>query len=742
MSNERIEVLVKRAFKIAEDLEHEYVTLEHILCVVCEDQDVIDLITGMGGDSQSICDHAFDYISTQLDEIKTTEARSPKKTITLERTFNRAFTQALFAGRQHITSVDLLLSILAERNSTAAHICNEYGLTREVIIEYLTDNGSIIEPGTEQQSKRSSPDKVLNKYTINLNKEAEHNRLDPLIGRDHEIEVLVQTLARRKKNNIILVGDSGVGKTAIAEGLADRIVRAEVPETIQGHTVYSLDIGALLAGTKYRGDFEERMKEILDVLEKRDDAILFIDEIHMIMGAGSAGSGSMDVANLLKPALQKGRLRCIGSTTYEEYREKFEKDRALARRFYKIDVPEPSPAEAKEIVKQSIATYESYHGLEITAEAVGAAVDLSVLYLHDKKLPDKAFDVIDSAFARQKITDRETRKSVITEDDIKFEVSKIARIPLDTIVNPKRRESAMVDIESKLKERVFGQDEAIHRLADAIYITKAGLKSKDKPIGSYLFTGPTGVGKTETAKALSELLNMTLVRFDMSEYQERHTVAKLIGAPPGYVGHGDGKTGSGQLINELEKTPNCVLLLDEVEKAHPDVLNVLLQVMDNGMVTSSDGKTVSARNAVVILTSNLGAADSERQTIGFGAGLRERAQDKAVNSFFAPEFRNRLDAIVKFNRLTRENINSVTDKFLSELKYMVKDRGITLTWTPALTDWLSERGFSTTMGARPMAREINENIKKPLARKMLFDSAEHSVIELDVLDDQVSIVYK
>jgi ATP-dependent Clp protease ATP-binding subunit ClpA len=645
----------------------------------------------------------------------------------------------MFNGRQYVTPVDLLLSILAEKNSYATVICNSCGLTREGILEYISDNNE----KEEQATQRSKAEQVLSKYTVNLNKEAKSSKLDNLIGRETEVEMLVQTLVRRKKNNVVLVGDAGVGKTAIAEGLAQRIVDKDVPETIATHTIYSLDIGALLAGTKYRGDFEERMKEILDVLEDYDDAILFIDEIHMIMGAGSAGQGAMDVANLLKPALQKGRLRCIGSTTYEEYREKFEKDRALARRFYKIDVPEPTPSEAKQIVKQSVDKYEAYHNLQITHEAISAAVDLSVQYLYDKKLPDKAFDVIDSAFARQRIAEPDKRIQTIDEDLIKLEISKIARLPLDTIVNVKKRETQMINIEERLRERVFGQDEAIDLLADAVYISKAGLKSKDKPVGTYLFTGPTGVGKTETAKAISELLNMNLVRFDMSEYQEKHTVAKLIGAPPGYVGYGDGSQGSGALINELEKTPNCVLLLDEVEKAHPDVLNVLLQVMDNGMVTSSDGKSVSARNAIVILTSNLGAADSEKNVIGFGGGKHDGAQDKAVKNFFAPEFRNRLDATVKFNKLSRSHINRVTDKFLTELKYMVKDRNIEFTWTPAVTDWLSDRGFSETMGARPMAREINENIKKPLARKLLFDlNQEHKLIEVDIVNNEISFNYK
>ena len=506
--------------------------------------------------------------------------------------------------------------------------------------------------------------------------------------------------------------------------------------------MYSLDIGALLAGTKFRGDFEERLKEVLEVLEAKEDTILFIDEIHMIMGAGNAGQGAMDVANLLKPSLQKGKLRCIGSTTYDEYREHFEKDKALSRRFYKVDVPEPSVEDAKRIITNSIPAYELYHNIAYDKEALHGAVDLTHQYWHNKFLPDKAFDVLDAAAARQRLLPSEQRKPVLELDDIRYEVARMTRIPVDQLVLTKDSEykkEQQIDIEKALRTKVFGQDEALERLADSIYIAKAGLKDPNKPIGNYLFTGPTGVGKTETAKQLSEIMHMELIRFDMSEYQERHTVAKLIGAPPGYVGYGEGGQGSGLLINKLEEHPNCILLLDEIEKAHPDVSNVLLQIMDNGMVTSSDGKSVSARNAIVILTSNLGARDAEKHGIGFGANsVNDDAQDQAVKSFFAPEFRNRLDAIVQFKRLDATLMKQVTVKFLKELEHMLEPRNVVIEYEQDTVDWLTSKGFTESMGARPMARLINEKIKKPLAKKLLFGN-DVDLVKLSIINDEINI---
>ena len=749
MAKHRIENLVDKAFSIAVDYQHEYVTLEHMLMALLEDDQIVTLMVDLEGEPADIFERLHQYVSVELGDIVVTDNyKKPKKTNTLERVFNRAFTQAIFQGNKELSSIDVLLSILAEHESFAHYICEENGITREVIIEYMevingVRNQAVADFVVQAANtpNNSNNQSMLEQFTTNLNKKAANGEIDPLIGRTEEVDQTVQTLARRKKNNVILVGDPGVGKTAIAEGLARKIVANEVPETLEKSVIYNLEVGAILAGTKYRGDFEDRIQGLLKELERKPNALLFIDEIHMLMGAGSTNGGGTDAANMLKPALQNGKLRCIGSTTYEEYRERFEADAALTRRFAKIDVVEPTVEETKAILHQSIEAYEHFHNLTFDASALDAAVDLSNQYILDKKLPDKAFDVIDIAAARQRVSQESARAEIITEDMIRFEVAKIARIPIETMVEVKDADSAPIDIEKRLKERVFGQDSALQTLADAVYISKAGLKSKDKPVGCYLFTGPTGVGKTEAAKSLSDLLAMKLVRFDMSEYQERHAVAKLIGAPPGYTGYGEGGAGSGLLINELEQNPSCVLLLDEVEKAHSDVLNVLLQLMDNGIVSGSNGKSASARNAIVILTSNLGAADREKPRIGFGDTENTGAQDEAVKNFFAPEFRNRLDAVVKFSKLGRDNIDNITIKFLNELKAQVEERNMTFSWNPGVVEYLSEKGFDPLMGARPMARVIAEKIKTPLARAMVFGGAGSS-IRVRIEDNELVVGYE
>jgi ATP-dependent Clp protease ATP-binding subunit ClpA len=717
--NGKIEQLVEKVFALTKDYKHEYVTIEHLLLILLENDDVQDIIYDLERDPAEIAAKIEHYLNTEIDAVPEDQYTEPKKTQMLERVFNRAFTQALFNGRQQLDPRDLFISILSEENTAGVHLLD--GINRDSVVTYLSDTA--VKETAEVKTKPLKDERTLRKYCDNLNEQAAEGVIDPVIGREEELEKLVQTIARRKKNNVVLVGDSGVGKTAIAEGLAHLINEDRVPDVIKDNTIYSLDIGALLAGTKFRGDFEERLKDVIDILETRDDAILFIDEIHMIMGAGSAGQGNMDVANLLKPALQKGKLRCIGSTTYDEYREHFEKDKALSRRFYKVDVPEPSVADAKRIVRAAIPAYELYHEIGYDVEALDGAVDLTHQYWHNRQLPDKAFDVLDAAAARQKLLPSDQRKHILELDDIRYEVAKLTRIPIEQLVLTKDSEykkEKPVDIEAAVKKKVFGQDEAITRLADSIYIAKAGLKDPNKPIGCYLFTGPTGVGKTETAKQLSEAMSMPLVRFDMSEYQERHTVAKLIGAPPGYVGYGEGGQGSGLLVNKLEENPNCILLLDEIEKAHPDVSNVLLQLMDNGMITNSEGKSVSARNTILILTSNLGARDAERNTIGFGDNNNSGASDEAVKRFFSPEFRNRLDAIVQFTKLDVNLTKQITIKFLQEVADMLTPRNISITWTDDSVDWLTENGFTASMGARPMARIINEKIKKPLAKQLLF----------------------
>jgi len=737
--SDRIQDLVNKTFTLSKDYKHHYVTIEHLLAIILDTDEVVDILADMEIDPKDCSRDVYDHLEKEVDSYIDDEVQ-PKKTVMLERVFHRAFTQALFNGRQNLDTRDLLISIVSEDNTPAQYIMNSRGLNRDNVVKFLTDTSTSIDTDTARGN--SKQDRILNRYCDNLNELAGVGKTDPVIGREEQLEQLVQTVARRKKNNVILVGESGVGKTAIAEGLAHLINEDSVPDIIKDNTIYSLDIGALLAGTKFRGDFEERLKEVLEILEAKEKTILFIDEIHMIMGAGSAGQGAMDVANLLKPALQRGSLRCIGSTTYDEYREHFEKDKALNRRFYKVDVPEPTPEDAKRIVVHSIPAYEIYHEIAFSQEAMHGAVDLTHQYWHNRFLPDKAFDVLDAAAARQMLLPVEDRKGVLELDDIRYEVAKLTRIPVDQLVltqDSEYKKERQIDIEKALCTKVFGQDEALERLSDSIYIAKAGLKDPEKPIGNYLFTGPTGVGKTETAKRLSEIMHMELIRFDMSEYQERHTVAKLIGAPPGYVGYGEGGQGSGLLINKLEEHPNCILLLDEIEKAHPDVSNVLLQIMDNGMITSSDGKTVSARNAIVILTSNLGARDAEKNGIGFGnENINDDAQDQAVKSFFAPEFRNRLDAVVQFKKLNKTLMKSVTVKFLRELEDMLEPRNIVVEYDDEVVEWLTNKGFTPTMGARPMARLINEKIKKPLAKKILFGT-DVDLVKLKVIDDGINI---
>ena len=740
--SDRIEHIVEKTFRLSKDYKHQYVQIEHLLAIILDSEEVEDIFVDFGLEAKDVSRKIYEYLETELETVSVDiEDPQPKKTIMLERVFHRAFTQALFNGRNNLDPRDLLISILSEKNTPATYILSLYGITRETIVNYITDQ-DVNKNSEAVKNQPSKQERMLRKYCDNLNELAGEGDIDPIIGREEQLEQLVQTVARRKKNNVILVGESGVGKTAIAEGLAYLINEGRVPEIIENNTIYSLDIGALLAGTKFRGDFEERIKEVLEILEDRPKTILFIDEIHMIMGAGNAGQGSMDVANLLKPALQKGKLRCIGATTYDEYREHFEKDKALNRRFYKVDVPEPSVEDAKRIVVNSISAYELFHEIAFEKSAMHGAVDLTHQYWHNRFLPDKAFDVLDAAAARQKLVPAESRKSVLELDDIRYEVAKLTRLPVDQLVltqDSEYKKEQQVNIERAVKTKVFGQDEAVDKLADSLYIAKAGLKDPNKPIGCYLFTGPTGVGKTETAKQLSEIMSIELLRFDMSEYQERHTVAKLIGAPPGYVGYSEGGTGSGLLINKLEENPNCILLLDEIEKAHPDVSNVLLQIMDNGMVTSSDGKTVSARNAIIILTSNLGARDAEKHGIGFGASSTNTdAQSEAVSSFFAPEFRNRLDAVVQFKKLDRKLMHNVTRKFLGELCDMLMERAVKLHYNDEVVEWLTQKGFNETMGARPMARVINEKIKKPLAKQILFGEDVDTVF-LTIVEDDVDI---
>lgn len=715
-NNGRINEVIAKAFQEALNREHEYVTLEHILRVMLDEEEIKDVLTELQVDVVTLRDEIDNWLREQED-IRVEGITKPRKTATLERCFNRAYTQAIFTGRGHMEPLDLLISISSEKNSHANFFLVKNGVTKDAIIAYVGK----LKDGRSKESKvakKRDSEKILAKYTTNLNKSAEKQLIDPLIGREKEVFRLAQTLTRKKKNNAIMVGEPGVGKTAIVEGLAVAIVRNEVPEVLKKKVVYSLDMGKLLAGTRYRGDFEERMQHVLEALEERDDAILFIDEIHMIMGAGAGGQGSMDVANLLKPSLEKGKLRCIGSTTYEEFRENFEKDRALLRRFTKIDVEEMSVEETKTMLRRVAPVYATYHKLAIGEEAIDLAIDLSMKYMLDKKLPDKAIDIIDAAMAHLRVTNI-PEGTILTKDHIRQEVSDITRVPLDQLGEQKN--VAVADLESRMRTNVFGQDDAIERLMNMVYIAKSGLKEVNRPMANFLFVGPTGTGKTELANQLAEGLGMEMIRFDMSEYKEPHKIASLIGSPPGYVGYGEGKAGSGKLINELERAPNCVLLFDEIEKAHPDVIQVLLGLMDNGIVTGSDNKQASARNAFVILTSNLGAVDSEKNVIGFGGGFNESASDEAVKRFFSPEFRNRLDATVKFNRLPKEVIRRIADKFMTQVRAQLSEQNQTIVIEDSALDYLAEHGYSETMGARPMKRLINEQVRLPIAKRIIKD---------------------
>lgn len=713
-----INEIVEKAFRMALNKEHEYVTLEHLTLVILENKEIKEFLLSIGIETTPIIEDLNNFLSGIADLV-VPGLTKPRKTQTLERAFNRAFTQAIFNGRGAISPADMLLSILSEKNSHACYYLSEHGVTKDTFLESIGKTERV-------ENKRAKvEEKLLNEYCINLNKEAEAGEIDILIGRNKEVDKLVQILARRKKKNAILVGDPGVGKTAIVEGLARKILEKDVPHTLQDNIIYSLDMGALMAGTKYRGDFEERIKQVIDILESRDNVVLFIDEIHTIVGAGAAGQSSTDMANLIKPALTKGKIQIIGSTTYEEYRESIEPERALARRFTKLDVEEMDPEDCKHMLHCTIHQYEIYHDISVEPNAIDAVVDLSVKHMHDKYLPDKAIDILDSAMAKLKVDDLD---KILTVDMVKLEISEQARVPIEQL--EVLNEHTPITYEHDIKSKVFGQDQAVDKLLDAVYISKAGLKELNKPLGSYLFVGPTGVGKTELAQQLANVLGMELLRYDMSEYMESHKVASLIGAPPGYVGYGEGGSGAGKLINDLEENPSAVLLLDEVEKAHPDVLNILLGVMDNGMLTSSNGKTISCRNIILILTSNLGARDGERNKIGFDNSTNSSASIEAVNKHFTPEFRNRLDAIIEFNRLDKPMIKPIVIKFISELNELLDPKNIVLDADESAILKLIEDGFNDKMGARPMKRIIAEKIKKPLSKRIVFENLNNVTIRL------------
>jgi ATP-dependent Clp protease ATP-binding subunit ClpA len=728
-----LEKIFEHAVQLASMNKHEFVTLEHFLFSMLSNESFVKLLEAFGTDVKTFSDDIENYIINDLKDIVGENVSRPKKTVSVDRMLNRAFTQVLFSGRQIISPVDCFISMFGEKKSHANYFMRKANIDKDNFVNFIKKEVTKDEDQEDNPGQKTQIERMLSQFCTNLTARAKNKKIDPVIGRDKEIEEIQLVLARRTKSNAILIGDPGVGKTAIAEGLARKIFEGNVPKFVQDHTVYSLDISSMLAGSKYRGDFEERLKTVIQALEKKGKCILFIDEAHMMNGAGAAGNSSNDMANMLKSTLGKGTIKVIASTTWDEYRKHFEKDRALMRRFQRVVIDEPDEVTAIKIIKGLKKYYEKHHSVKITNQAVIDSVKYSVKYLSDKKLPDKAIDLIDCASARFKLRDEES--GIVDHDEILFEVSRIANIPIETISN--KESSNLPNLEKNMKSKVFGQEEAINNLLDKVFIAQAGLKNPNRPIGNFLFVGPTGVGKTEAAKQLSQNLGIKLVRFDMSEYQEQHSVAKFIGAPPGYVGYEDN---AGLLITSLQENPNCVLLLDEVEKAHPSVLTVLLQLMDNGFITGSNGKKADARNAIVIMTSNLGAADAEKNSVGFGSLERDSDPKDAVNRFFAPEFRNRLDGVIKFGKLDQQTMVKVVKKFIDELNAQIKDKNIHVKPTVEAVEFLIEKGFNSKMGARPLQRCIDEMIKRPLSKEILFGKLSNGgVVEISVGDKELKL---
>ena len=729
--NPEIRTIIDNATDLAKKYNHEYVTLEHLTYGLLTYKPFNDLLVAFGADVNGLIDDLDEYLQKQTFMVGEEENHVPKKTHSLERIFNRAFTQVLFSGRSHVQIIDIFLSIASETTSHSSYFFIKYGLERSQVVEFY--NTHYVESKSKRVPANARADEILNEYCENLNVSAKEGKIDPVVGREFELDEIAQVLAKRNKSNVLLVGDPGVGKTAIAEGLARNIIEGRVPEYLRDYTVWNLDIGSLLAGSKYRGEFEEKFKDVIGALSSKGKCILFIDEAHQMRGAGAGSGSSVDFANMIKPALGKGQIKVLASTTWEEYTQSFEKDRALMRRFCRMTIEEPSVPVAKEILRGLREYFESFHNGIISDEALDAAVELSVRYQPDKKLPDKAIDLIDTACAKLKINalDWTCRKSHIV--DI---ISKFTKIPVEQIGNESTK--SLVGLEETIKTKLYGQDSVVDTVLDKIYVARAGLKSLNKPIGNFLFLGPTGTGKTELAKLLAEGMGMKMIRYDMSEYQEKHAAAKLIGAPPGYVGYDDSNLGGGLLISDVEKNPNCVILFDEVEKAHPDVTNILLQLMDEGTVSSSNGKKADARNAIIILTSNLGASANEQNNIGFGRDLAKSGEDdKAVKDFFKPEFRNRLDGICKFNKLDAVSIKKIVAKFINEMNELLSEKSLKIRLTEAATDHLAEVGYDAKMGARPLGRKINDLIKVPLSKKILFEAIPaHTVIEVDWQDDK------
>ena len=736
--SQSLDEALHRAIALATERDHELATLEHLLLALTDDRDAAAVMRACNVDIELLRRQLYEFVENGHTNLKLDEDEQSKPTASFQRVIQRAVIHVQSSGREEVTGANVLVALFAERESHAAHFLQAQDMTRFDAVNYIS-HGLAKRPGDgqpksprgasaeESEMPGSKTESALAAYCVDLNAKARIGKIDPLIGRDSEIERSIQVLCRRRKNNPLLVGDPGVGKTAIAEGLALKIVNEEVPEVLENTTIYSLDMGSLLAGTRYRGDFEERIKGVLKELEEHEDAVLFIDEIHTVVGAGATSGGAMDASNLLKPALQSGNLRCMGSTTYKEFRQHFEKDRALARRFQKIDVVEPTKDDTVKILMGLKPYFEEHHGITYTDEAIEAAAELSAKYMTDRKLPDKAIDVIDEAGARQMLFAKDDRKSVIESGEIEEVVAKMARIPPKSV--SKSDTERLAKLGEDLRRVVFGQDDAIDQLAAAIKLSRAGLREPEKPIGSYLFAGPTGVGKTEVAKQLARQLGVELTRFDMSEYMERHTVSRLIGAPPGYVGFDQG----GLLTEAIDQHPHSVLLLDEIEKAHPEIFNILLQVMDNGQLTDTNGRKIDFRNVIIIMTTNAGAADAAKFAIGFAGGKKTDETDAAIRRMFSPEFRNRLDATIHFAGLSEAIINRIVEKFVLQLEVQLADRGVTFDLKSGAVRWLAECGFDEEMGARPLARVIQEHIKKPIADEILFGQLKDGgVVEVDI----------
>jgi len=757
MLSRNLEQTLHRALGLANERRHEYATLEHLLLALADDTDAATVLRACGVDAEKLKRDLAEFLDKDLAGLVSDRAGDAKPTAGFQRVVQRAAIHVQSSGRDEVTGANVLVALFSERESHAVYFLQLQDMTRLDAVNFIS-HGIAKAPGRsaarpvqgsqnsnnseEQPEKEEKPQRgqrgqdALSNYCVNLNKKAQQGKIDPLIGRDSEIERTIQILCRRTKNNPLYVGDPGVGKTAIAEGLAKRIIEGDVPEVLLKSTIFALDMGSLLAGTRYRGDFEERLKAVVNELENQPGSILFIDEIHTVIGAGATSGGAMDASNLLKPALAQGTLRCIGSTTYKEYRNYFEKDRALVRRFQKIDVNEPTLEDAVKILQGLKTNYEKHHKVRYTPEAIRAAVELSAKYIHDRKLPDKAIDVIDEVGASRMLLPENKRRKTVTLKDVEEIVAKIARIPPKSVSADDKE--VLRTLERDLKNMVFGQDKAIEALSAAIKLSRAGLRDPEKPIGNYLFAGPTGVGKTEVAKQLSKTLGIELVRFDMSEYMERHSVSRLIGAPPGYVGFDQG----GLLTDSIDQHPHCVLLLDEIEKAHQDLYNILLQVMDHGKLTDHNGKTVDFRNVILIMTTNAGAADLAKPVIGFGRETRVGEDQEAIQRLFTPEFRNRLDAVISFSGLTQEIVARVVDKFVMQLEAQLADRNVTIELSSAAREWLSEKGYDPLYGARPLGRVIQEYIKKPLAEELLFGRlAKGGAVKVGLKDGALSFDY-